>query len=136
MAGLRGTGYHALVADLHAPYLEVWKRRFAEAAERRREAVKEARTTAQRCALLLAERFGARRVWLFGSLLREDRFDPGFSDIDLAVEGLRGDFWAAITAVSALACPIRVELKEIEGSSPELREVIQSEGELLHDAGP
>jgi predicted nucleotidyltransferase len=52
--------------------------------EGRRE---EALRAAEACAALLKERFGARRVVLFGSLAGDD-FDRDFSDVDLAVEGL------------------------------------------------
>jgi uncharacterized protein len=125
-----------LMADPHAPYLEAWRLRWRESADRRRKSVAEAREKASRCARLLADRFGARRVWLYGSILREDRFDPGYSDIDLAVEGLSGDFWKALSAVSKLAHPVQVDLREIEAACPELRDVILSEGEILHGSPP
>ena len=58
---------------------------------------------ARRAADLLVRRYGARRVYLFGSLAGTGSvvFHPA-SDIDLAVEGLPGKgFWQALVAVDA-----------------------------------
>lgn len=120
--------------DPHAPYLEAWRRGFAEAAANRRRAVTDARALAARCADILVKRFGARRVWLYGSLVCGDRFDPGHSDIDLAVEGLRGDLFRAVVDLMDAARPFAVDVKELETASPELAEAVRSDGEVLCDA--
>ena len=113
-------------------YIEGWRRR--EAAEERRS---EARATDARArlpqivALLVAE-FGARRVILFGSLA-EGRFGAA-SDIDLAVEGLRGDWFAAWSAAERLLPGFRLDLVPLEAARPILRAAIER-GEVLHE-GP
>lgn len=121
-------------SDPYGPYIEAWRRRYAEAAEERRRAVRAARAAAARCADILVERYGARRVRLYGSLVREERFDPGRSDIDLAVEGLGGNLFRAVVDLLDAARPWAVDLKELEAASPELAEVVDAEGEVLRDA--
>ena len=75
-------------------------------------------------------RLGARRVWLFGSALRPDRFRED-SDLDLAVEGLPTgrliDAGVAADRIAGHTC----DLVEIETCDPALRARILREGELL-----
>lgn len=86
---------------------------------------------AQRAAVLLKERFGARRVVLFGSLARRDLFHHR-SDIDLAVEGIRSqDFWQAWSALDTLGSEFEIDLVDIETASPTLRLEIEREGMRL-----
>ncbi|MBI4702236.1 MAG: nucleotidyltransferase domain-containing protein [Deltaproteobacteria bacterium] len=82
---------------------------------------------------LLVERFGARRVILFGSLA-----DGGWSeasDVDLAVEGLAGDWFEAWDAAEqALGPDWRLDLVPVEQARPALRQSI-ARGEVLHGGG-
>ncbi|MGB9777646.1 MAG: nucleotidyltransferase family protein [Anaerolineae bacterium] len=93
--------------------------------KRRRE---EALRAAEACATLLRERFGARRVVLFGSLAG-DLPEHDFSDIDLAVEGLPPeDFFRAYSACWNLMPPgLMLDLVPLESASPELRARILGE---------
>jgi len=93
--------------------------------EGRRE---EALRAAEACAALLKERFGARRVVLFGSLAGDD-FDRDFSDVDLAVEGLPPEeFFRAYSACWNLMPPgLALDLVPLERASPELRTRILGE---------
>ena len=80
----------------------------------------------EKAAVLRAD-FGAARVILFGSLARGLGFEPQ-SDVDVAVEGMKGDYWQA-WGVLEEAIPSRaVELLELEAASPSLRAAIESEG--------
>ncbi len=83
---------------------------------------------AQRAAALLKDRFGARRVILFGSLARRDFFHRR-SDIDLAVEGIKSqDFWRAWSALDMLGNEFEIDLVDVETASPSLRLEIEREG--------
>ncbi len=75
----------------------------------------------------LKARFGATRVLLFGSLARGGWQTSG-SDVDVAVEGLKGDYWEAWGVVEDAVGNRRVDLVEIEAASPSLRAVIEAEG--------
>ncbi|MBI2901888.1 MAG: nucleotidyltransferase domain-containing protein [Planctomycetes bacterium] len=115
--------------------VEAWRKRAAAAQETRLAAFRDARDAALRAAAVLRERFGARRVVLFGSALLPERFDPARSDLDLAVEGLPWRrYFEAIEAVRRAAEPFRVDLKEIEVAPQELRESIEAEGLVLHES--
>lgn len=104
-----------------------------EEQERRQQAQRAQRAwmLAQRAAVLLKERFGARRVVLFGSLARRDLFHHR-SDIDLAVEGIRSqDFWQAWSVLDTLGSEFEIDLMDIETASPTLRLEIEREGVRL-----
>jgi predicted nucleotidyltransferase len=82
----------------------------------------------QRASRILKDRFGARRVVLFGSLA----FSPEFrrtSDVDLAVEGLKkGDYWEAWGTVEEVIDDRSVDLIEIEMATESLRRAIDRYG--------
>jgi len=82
--------------------------------------------------LLLTE-FGAMKVYLFGSLTRDDEVFHEDSDIDLAAEGIApGQFFKAGVALGR-ACDYRyrVDLIDLETAREGLRKMILAEGELL-----
>ena len=85
----------------------------------------------RQAAATLKSRFGARRVILFGSLAHRERFHED-SDVDLAVEGLRGE--AYLTAWGVVEDAIRdrsVDLVEVETATDSLRSSIQRSGIVL-----
>ena len=111
------------------PYIEGWRRRGVEreARARAREAMIRARLGV--VVSILVERFGARRVILFGSLA-EGTSTP-LSDVDLAVEGLRGDWFEAWEAAErALGPGLRLDLLPVDRARPALRRAIER-GEVL-----
>jgi predicted nucleotidyltransferase len=102
---------------------------------RRLEAERKARTDARTRAIadrlpaarqLLMERYGARRVVLFGSFARGNTTER--SDVDLAVEGLdpAGYFTAIADLTGLLDTP--VDLVEIERAPPSLLARLALEG--------
>lgn len=110
-------------------FVEYWRGRQAEQRAAARQLAEQARGDARRIAALLRERFGARRVILFGSLARQG-FGPG-SDIDLAVEGLpRGEFFAA-WALAEAASQFTVDLKPLEELEPHFSARVLATGEDL-----
>ncbi len=87
-----------------------------------------ARGAAYESARLLKEKFGARRVILFGSLARSDYFHLR-SDIDLAVEGVSPqNFWRAWAALDTVAPEFEFDLIDIETAPAALRQQIEQEG--------
>jgi predicted nucleotidyltransferase len=78
-------------------------------------------------ATLLKSKFGARRVILFGSLAHQAWFVPN-SDIDLAVEGLTGNYWQAWRSIEEIISEREVDLIELEYSTNALRQAIQRHG--------
>lgn len=113
-------------------YKKHWKRR-AERERRRRQALAaEARLEARRLGDLLVRRFGATRVYLFGSLTRDDAFHER-SDIDLATEGLAPTrfFEAGVALDRACDYRYRVDLVNLETAREGMRKLILEEGVLL-----
>ncbi len=100
--------------------------------ERRLQALQIARE----CMALLKNRFGARRVILFGSLAGQGTWHSR-SDIDLAVEGLApADFFPAYSACCKLLPPeleLELDLAPLEDAPPELRARILGEVEMFDD---
>lgn len=103
-----------------------WRR--AKAEQRSRA---EARADAMRARLpaakqLLADRYGVRRVVLFGSLARGD--STASSDVDLAVEGIdsAGYFRAIADLMGLFEAP--VDLVEIERAPASLLARLELEG--------
>lgn len=116
-----------------APYVEGWRRREAASQARSQARVAEARARLAGVVSLLAERFGARRIILFGSLA--DGTFTERSDVDLAVGGLSGDWFEAWDAAEqALGPGFRLDLVPIERARPAIRYAIER-GEVLFGRG-
>ena len=82
---------------------------------------------AQQAAALLKERFHARQVWLFGSMLTPHRVHPR-SDIDLAVAGLEPtQYLDAVVELLDLS-EFSVDLVQVEYAQPSLLDVIKQNG--------
>lgn len=94
----------------------------------------EAQELAERCATLLREQFGARRVILFGSTAGDAPWHSR-SDLDLAVEGLPPEkHWQALHACYELLPPeLTLDLIPLESAWPELRARIVGEVEIPED---
>jgi predicted nucleotidyltransferase len=79
-------------------------------------------------AAALKSRFGVRRVILFGSLAHAAWFVPD-SDVDLAVEGLKGDdYWKAWRLAEEIIGERPVDLIEVERAGEALRRAIARQG--------
>jgi len=103
-------------------YVEAWRKRLAQEECERRMRAKQLRphpALVQACAHHLAQDFGASKVYLFGSLLREDMVHAR-SDIDLAVEGLEGTrYFEALSAVwKHLPAGVELDLVLLEEAWP------------------
>lgn len=83
---------------------------------------------ARRAASLLKERFGAKKVVVFGSLTDRSRFKRS-SDIDLAVWGIPDErFYAAVGAVTGLSAYFKVDVVDAADCPERIRKSIESEG--------
>ncbi|KJR95997.1 MAG: hypothetical protein VR68_16615 [Peptococcaceae bacterium BRH_c4a] len=69
------------------------------------------------------------KVYLFGSMAREDKFTD-HSDIDLAVSNLdkQTNFWKLYSEVMNILAPFDFDLVEMERIDPDIRQYILKEG--------
>jgi uncharacterized protein len=111
------------VTESYAQYLPHIRQRWLlekQEWQRRRDS---AWGSARRAAEVLHERFGARQVIAFGSLVRSGPFDDR-SDLDLAIEGVQpGEFFRAGAAAAAV-CEIELDIVDLADCSPGLRQEI------------
>lgn len=107
----------------------ILRRRFAEKAADEERCARDIRATIPAVVEVLAREFGARKVILFGSLVRGDARPD--SDIDLAVEGLAAADTFRALARAAEAAGRHVDLVPLEGARPEVLAIIEREGEVL-----
>lgn len=99
------------------PYLAAWQERSERQRASNRAASVRALKTARELARTLAQRYGATRIVLVGSLARGE-FGSG-SDIDLAVEGVPAEhFFAAGAELERLAGEFKVDLVPLESANP------------------
>jgi predicted nucleotidyltransferase len=106
-----------------------WRTRLAEEASELRGQAARARERARAAARVLVEDFGAREVWLFGSLAAEPKHAR--FDVDLAASGVRSDqHFAAMARVSEIVGR-PVDLVSLETASPSLVRAIQRRGVRL-----
>jgi predicted nucleotidyltransferase len=93
----------------------------------------EAKKIAERVARELGTRYGARKVFLFGSLARGDQ-GPIF-DIDLAVEGVPASrFFEAAAFATSQGRKWRIDLVDVDDCVGSLHDVIEKEGMVLWPA--
>jgi len=89
--------------------------------------VTEARRVAKCIADELINRFGSKRVVLFGSLARGN-FNR-WSDIDLAVWGIPpADFYRAVAFASGFSDVLKVDIVDVDDCPKALCEIILQEG--------
>ena len=113
-------------------------RAFLQAKAARRRARIDAsfeRTTREADAVIaqIAREVNPRRIYQWGSLLDRARFSE-ISDIDIAVEGLRGPeeyFRAAGIALDGATVP--VDLVELEKLPADVAEYIRRRGKIVHE---
>lgn len=113
------------------PYLRAWRERWKRQRAEDEAAAGKAMSLARRLSTVLVERYGARRVFLCGSLARGE-FGEG-SDIDLAAEGIADEgFFRAGAELERLAEPLRVDLVPLESATPAYRRDLERDGIALH----
>jgi predicted nucleotidyltransferase len=113
-------------------YIQAWRERWAKRKQDRLDRAEQLRQIARECARRLVEDYDAERVYLFGSLLHDDRVHDR-SDIDLAVEGLDGElyFRALADLWKLLPEDAELDLVPLEQAWPSMLERVRSEGVVL-----
>lgn len=110
-------------------YIQAWRKRLHQQREQDKITLRKAKGYAIECAKILVEKFGAKRVYLFGSA-KEGHFG-GDSDIDLAVEGLEPHlYFKALVGIHRVCDDFKVDLIPLEDCT--YREMIIEEGELIY----
>jgi uncharacterized protein len=108
-------------------YVEAWRKRFARDVQMLAEQTEQARAAASRAAAELKREFGARRVWLVGSLAR-GRF-AARSDIDLIAEGLPPALLFKATARARdMTGAFELDLAPLEDLRPRARRDLELHG--------
>ena len=113
-------------------------RAFQTEKERRRRARIDARfeqaaRDASAIIAAIAEQVNPRRIYQWGSLLDRSRFSE-ISDIDLAVEGLRGpaEFFRTL-GIAMDGTTLPVDVIELEKVPEDIAERIRTRGALVHE---
>lgn len=110
---------------------DYWHSHILEDRQRGEDRRARLRDSAHSIAQKLVKAYGARKVFLFGSL-KDASLIP--EDIDLAVEGLDDEkFYKAVFDVQGLA-ECRVDILAVEDMSPRFRQLISERGELLYES--
>jgi len=113
-------------------YLAGHLKQIAREEEDLRLLTEEALKKAYEIASHLAIKYNVDKVYLFGSLARDD-FQL-CSDIDLAVEGVPEELYFRVCALAEnIAAPFKVDLVLLEGAGMSLRKCVLKEGKLLYD---
>ena len=104
----------------YAEYVIAWRARQVERERGRDEQVLRLRQAARDCARCLVRDFGAKKVYLFGSLL-DGSLVHKRSDIDLAVEGLDGEVYFKALRELGMLLPegVGLDLVPLEDDWPE-----------------
>ena len=90
-----------------------------------------AREEAEKAASILKEEFKVEKVWLFGSILQEEKFHER-SDIDLAASGIPPEmFYKALGKIMRKVEGFQVDLVDMDDARESLRKRIKREGEVI-----
>lgn len=83
--------------------------------------------------LLVNKGYRFKRLYLFGSSLNQRPLGP-WSDIDLAIEGLKSDLFFNAYALILKEAKFPVDLKPLEDLDRPFKERIKREGEMIYEA--
>jgi len=111
-------------------FVKAWRKRQQEEERCRAERTQAARKEAEKLAQALLREYGAKEVWLFGSLARTCGFHR-HSDIDLAASGLPArEFFSILSRLNA-ATEYNVDLVDLDACPAWLAEAVRRQGQLL-----
>lgn len=111
-------------------YLIAWRNRFADRDSESRKLAARARKDLAGATEIL-KKYGAKQIFVFGSLCRSDRFHSG-SDIDIAVEGIPPEQFIRAAADLMMAVDFPIDLKPLEELDDVFRDLIKKNGELIY----
>ena len=111
-----------------APYIERLQKRKAAEKQARMERCAKARETAGRIATLLKEKYGVKKIYLFGSTLNPDYFFER-SDIDIAVSSCGDDvFFKMWSDADRVADNFEVDLVPLDACKEYIRKSVLERG--------
>jgi predicted nucleotidyltransferase len=116
-----------------APYANGLLARLRREIAAREQRASALRQRVQEAASRLTGEYGARCVWLFGSLAWGDLHEE--SDVDVLVEGLPAERWEAAAAFLEEAVGVPVDLIRSEEAPASLVERVRCSGRRLHERG-
>lgn len=115
----------------HSEYIEAFLKIISEEDKHNSRLREYAQQTAKLCAQKLVKDFGAKKVYLFGSLV-DNTFTDG-SDIDLAIEGAKTiDYLKAIAILEGIN-GFSVDLLNLASCPAPIKERILKYGKVLFD---
>lgn len=97
----------------------------------RNKMVEDALKDAKKVAKILVEKFGAKEVVLYGSLL-EKRYYDDTSDIDLAVKGLGNKYFRAYGYCIGVS-KFNLDIRAYEDMTKKFRDIVNKEGKKLYE---
>lgn len=112
-------------------YKQGWDKRAEMDILVREKMRKDAMNVAGKLKDILVKEFSAEKVVLFGSVLKEGRFEEG-SDIDIAVKGLDKKVYFKALARLMMESPFEIDLKPLESVSLLLNQRIKG-GKVLYE---
>jgi|SRR3989339_1287450 len=114
-------------------YKEFWNQKFKEEEKSKKEKIGMLKNLSNSAAHILISDFGAKKVYLFGSILKENVFHKR-SDLDFAVEGLDPKkYFSALSKISGIfEGKTEIDIIPLEDATPKLKEKIIKEGKLLN----
>jgi len=110
-----------------------WKKQFEKEYQAKQLLIKSLKLSAAKATQMLGRQFGAKKVFLFGSIIDGELFHK-HSDLDLAVEGIQPqEYISALSKISRLfAGKVSVDLVPLEDAAPKLKDLIQKKGQLIY----
>jgi predicted nucleotidyltransferase len=117
---------------IYSKYLVAWQKYFSKQESESHALAARARKDLAKAVEIL-KKYGAKRVFIFGSLCRTGRFYPD-SDIDLAVEGIPAKLFNRAAADLMMSMNWPIDLKPIEELDELIHGMIIKKGELIYAA--
>ncbi|PLV56769.1 nucleotidyltransferase family protein [Thermotoga sp. SG1] len=116
---------------MYEEYIRAWVERKKKEEEKMKLLAQRALEEAKKVTSVLREKYGVKRVVLFGSLAKYLRGAEEFterSDIDLAVEGLPKEAYFRVLSEINRLSEFEIDLIDLEGCPAFLRNLIEREG--------
>jgi predicted nucleotidyltransferase len=111
-------------------YIAGWRKRFTEQEKESHALAQKAHSDLTKAVEIL-KKYGAKRILVYGSILRPERFHRR-SDIDMAVEGIPSRDFIRASADLMMAMDWPVDLKPLEKVDDSFRAMILEKGEVIY----
>lgn len=109
------------------------RRRAQERVQQRCRLFEKVDAQAKRIVTMAIEKYAPRRIYVWGSLLRPERFDEN-SDIDIAVEGVEpADKFFALAGDALNMATFPLDLVELDKIAPSDRQNLVTKGKLVYE---